>query len=414
MNDREFSKHTVGTAKAAFRIIVAAGLAIAGALSLPGRDASGQTNSSPGPAVTAYLDYRDVGFYCSQLSLQVSRHSAPFRKEPMLSRDNVSRGMLALGGGASNEMAFAWDRHAGRLYLDLNRNLDLTDDPAGVFLKVVGSWPSYYQSFTNVHLPLRTPGGECETLMALNFEGYGGLRCNAAIESFWQGKVTLQGVEWQMGLLPLGLKPPRAWEDGTLLLRPWSRHNEPFRSYDDSLEAFPFSCELFVGNHAYRLQCADEVQGNVPKVRVQFTEEQPSLGEVKITGDSVRRVTLEGGPYMVILDQPGAVVRVPVGRYAPAKVCLKKGDVEACLDARTRAAAGRISVTDSEPAVVAAGGPLTNSVSISRNGRGLMLSYRLVGAGGGYQVSDPYRVHPPEFTVYKGNKKIGSGKFEYG
>jgi hypothetical protein len=414
MNDRKFSKRTVGTAKAAFRVIVTVGLAIAAALPLPGQEASGGTNSAAGPAATAYLDYRDVSFYCSQLNLRVSRRSAPFRKEPTLSRNNVTRGMLQLGGGASNEMAFAWDRNAGKLYLDLNRNLDLTDDPAGVFLKVVGSWPSYYQSFTNVHLPLRTPAGECETLMVLIFYGYGGLRCSATIQSFWQGKVTLQGVEWQMGLLPRGLEPPRAWEDGTLLLRPWSRHNESFSTYDDSLEAFPFSRELFVGNHAYQLQCADEVQGNAPKVRVQFTEQQPRLGELKITGDSVRRVTLEGGDYMVVIDRPAPVVKVPVGNYKRFKVCLKKGDVEAHLDARAQAAAGRISINAGTPAVLTAGGPLTNSVSISRQGRTLMLNYQLVGAAGGYQVSDPYRVHPPEFTVYQGDKKIGSGKFQYG
>jgi hypothetical protein len=326
----------------------------------------------------------------------------------------VSRGMLQLGGGASNEMAFAWDRNAGKLYLDLNRNLDLTDDPAGVFLKVVGSWPSYYQSYTNVHLPLRTPGGECETLMALNFYGYGGLSCTASLQSFWQGKVTLQGEEWQMGLLPLGLEPPRTWEDGTLLLRPWSRHNESFRSYDDSLEAFAFARELFVGNHAYQLQCANEVQGNAPKVRVQFTEQQPRLGELKITGNSVQRAMLEGGDYIVVIDRPASVVKVPVGNYKRFKVCLKKGDVEAELDARAQATAGRITVTDSRPAVLMAGGPLTNSVAISCQGRSLMLSYQLVGAAGGYQVSDPYRVHPPEFTVYQGDRKIGSGEFQYG
>ena len=46
----------------------------------------------------------------------------------------------------------------------------------------------------------------------------------------------------------------------------------------------------------------------------------------------MQRVTLEGGPYLVVLDKPEATVKVPVGRYRPAKVCLKKGDAEAYLD----------------------------------------------------------------------------------
>ena len=68
----------------------------------------------------------------------------------------------------------------------------------------------------------------------------------------------------------------------------------------------------------------------------------------------------------------------------------------------------------SKPAVLTAGGPLTNSVSVSRRGRYLALNYQLVGAGGPYQLVNQDRSHPPEFTVYQGDKKVASGKFEFG
>jgi hypothetical protein len=42
----------------------------------------------------------------------------------------------------------------------------------------------------------------------------------------------------------------------------------------------------------------------------------------------------------------------------------------------------RFSVDDKTPAVLNVGGPLTNSVIVSRHGRDLRLDYRLVGAGG--------------------------------
>ena len=58
-----------------------------------------------------------------------------------------------------------------------------------------------------------------------------------------------------------------------------------------ALEAFPFSQKLFFGNRAYQLQCTNEAQGGAVKVRVQFTEQQPSLGELKIMGGFVQRVT---------------------------------------------------------------------------------------------------------------------------
>jgi hypothetical protein len=49
-----------------------------------------------------------------------------------------------------------------------------------------------------------------------------------------------------------------------------------------------------------------------------------------------------------------------------------------------------------------------------RRGTYLALNYRLTGVGGGYQLVNQDRSHPPEFTVYQGDKKIASGKFEFG
>jgi hypothetical protein len=226
--------------------------------------------------------------------------------------------------------------------------------------------------------------------------------------------VTLQGEEWQVGLVGNPLEQRPSLESGNLLLRPWTDRNKPFSLYSGSLDAMQFSRKLFVGNHAYLLRCSNENQGASSKVRVQFTEQQPSLGELKITGEYVQRVTLEGGPYLVVLDKPQAVVKVPVGSYGQTKVGLKKGDAEAYLDARTQSAAGRITVNETKPAVLAVGGPLTNSVSISRQGKKLSLNYQLAGVGGGYQLVNQDRSHPPEFAVYQGDKKIASGKFEFG
>jgi hypothetical protein len=413
MKELEFSTLKPGIARAALLVAGLLGMALGVVLSIHGQEAAGVTNSESSQVVTAYLDYQEVNYSFINWGLGVNPRPSAFNKEPPLSRSKVARGVLQLGGGGSNEVAFAWDRAAGKLYLDLNRNLDLTDDPAGVFSCRGGSGDSY-QTFTNIHLPFRTPGGNRQALVDLIFSSYGALNCSAAMRSFWQGKVTLQGEEWQVGLLGNSFEPRPSLESGSLLLRPWSDRNKSFSLYSGSLEAFPFSRKLFFGNRAYQLQCTNEVQGDTAKVRVQFTEQRPSLGELKITGDFVRRVTLEGGLYMVVIDKPEAVVRVPVGSYGPSKVCLKKGDAEAHLDGRTQSSAGRITVNDRKPAVLTAGGPLTNSVSVSRRGKNLALNYQLVGAGGAYQMANQDRSHPPEFTIYQGDKKVASGKFEFG
>jgi hypothetical protein len=63
--------------------------------------------------------------------------------------------------------------------------------------------------------------------------------------------------------------------------------------------------------------------------------------------------------------------------------------------------------------VLAAGGPLTNSVALSRQGASLSLSYQLLGADGGrYRLLGPRK--EPEFAIYRADKKVASGKFEFG
>jgi hypothetical protein len=224
----------------------------------------------------------------------------------------------------------------------------------------------------------------------------------------------LQGEDWQAGLLLNPFGRGASTESGNLLLRPWSERNKSFSLYGGSLEAFPFSRNLFFGHVAYRVQCTNEVQGEVARMRMQFTEHQPNLGEVRITGDFIERVTLEGGPYVVVLNKPGAMAKVPVGRYGSAKVWLRKGDAQAYLDERMQAAGKGITVGEKAPALLTAGGPLTNSVTVARRGENLSMDYQLVGAGGVYQMANQDRSHPPEFTVYQGDKKVASGKFAFG
>ena len=136
MNDREFSGLAAGTARAALLVVGVLGLAVGAVMSIHAQEATGGTNSPGGQSVTAYLDYRELNYSIINWGLPVTPRSSAFKKEPVFSGGKVIRGMLQLGGGTSDEMGFAWDRTAGKLYLDLNRNLDLTDDPGrGVFAR---------------------------------------------------------------------------------------------------------------------------------------------------------------------------------------------------------------------------------------------------------------------------------------
>ena len=226
---------------------------------------------------------------------------------------------------------------------------------------------------------------------------------------------SLQGEEWQVGLIENSAHQSASLQASQLLLRRWAERNQGFSSqpYNESSAAFPFSEQLFFGQRAYRLKRVEVAQGDKAGVRLEFLEQRPKLGELKLTGDNIHRVTMQG-PYRVVINQPAGVVKVPTGSYRSSKVWVKKGEVEAYLDDRLRPSAGRMTIDENKPAVLTAGGPLTNSVSITRRGKYLTMNYQSVGARGPYALVNQVRSHPPEFTIYQGDRKVGSGKFEFG
>ncbi len=366
-------------------------------------------------AITALLDYQETDYSVINWGVSLTTQTIPFRKEPAAAPGKIIRGVLNFGGDSSNSIPFVWQRDAGKLYLDLNRNQDLTDDPEGAF-SARGFRPTSYQTFTNVHLLFNTASGRCRVLADINFQDYGSRPgCDLAVRSFWQGKLTLQGRDWQAGLVQNVLNPSGSFENSRLLLRSWEKRNESFSAYNNSPATVPFSRKIFIDGHAYQLDLAARPPDGEARPALQFTEQSVPLGELKITGNFIQRLVLSGGSHLVVLDQPAASVQVPTGSYNQCDILLEQNGAKAFNNSSQSQAGRRISVDDKAPAVLNAGGPLTNSVIASRHGQDLRLDYRLVGAGGEtYQLANQNRSRPPEFAIYKGDKKIASGKFEFG
>jgi hypothetical protein len=380
-----------------------------------GSEATAAGNPQSGQVQTVQLEYGEAGYGLLNESLPVVTRSGPFTKEPAFAGNKVVRGTFQPCGGDSNSIAFVWDRAAGKLYLDLNHNQDLTDDPAGVFSALTAR-TVYYQTFTNVHLLFNTASGRCRMLADITFYNYlSRPSCYLALRSFWQGKVTLQGQDWQAGIIPNASNESNSFESGRLLLRPWEKRNQPFSADDGSLVTVPFSRKLFFDGQAYQLDLAVRPRDGEARPVLQFTEQSAALGELKITGKFIQRLVLSGGSQLVVLDQPAASVKVPTGSYIHPDILLKQNGAEAfCKPGQTQIR-WRFSVDDKTPAVLNVGGPLTNTVIVSRHGQDLRLDYRLVGAGGEtYQLVNQNSSQPPEFAAYKGKRKIASGKFAYG
>jgi hypothetical protein len=140
--------------------------------------------------------------------------------------------------------------------------------------------------------------------------------------------------------------------------------------------------------------------------------QKPAQGELKLEGKYIKQLTLEHREdrNRVKFDQPGEIIKLAAGQYLLREVHLEGG--YDCYIYQTRNE-DWITVDANKPGTLKAGAPLKQMVKAERQGRTLTLNYELLGMGSETYVRDD-RSKPPTFTVYKGDKKIASGTFEYG
>ncbi len=380
--------------------------------------AMGAAGSPSSSATSAALEYQETDYSVNTWTVALGTQTKPFKKEPEGLSGKIIRGTLNLGAGSSNSIPFLWARDARKLYLAL-RGDESFQDSSSMFSTDTAASASY-QTFKHVRLLLNTIFGNCDVQLTLNFYDYGqatGPMCTVEAHSFWQGKLSLQGRDWQAGIVPSALAQAGVLANGWLLLRPWENRNQPFNATDRNLAAVPLSRKIFVDGHAYQLDWSGQPGKGIVRPLLQFTEQSAALGELNITGQFIGRLVLKGGPYLVVLDQPAGIVKIPTGRYNQLDFLLEKSGALAYLLNSGLAQLDRqtISVDDKTPAVLNVGGPLTNSITANRHGQDLVMNYQLLGAGGEvYQMPAQDRSKPPKFAVYSGEKKIASGEFEYG
>jgi hypothetical protein len=397
----------------------------------PGKAAAAAGSPSSLSAASATLEYQETDYSVNTWSVISGAQTKPFKKEPAGLSGKISRGTLNFSAGSSNSIPFLWARDARKLYLDLNGDGDLFQDTSKMFSTDTAA-SANSQTFKHVRLLLHTIFGNCWMQLTLNFYDYGqanGPMCTVEAHSFWQGKLSLQGRDWQAGIVPSALAQAGVLANGWLLLRPWENRNQPFSATDRNLATVPLARKLFMDGHAYQLDWSGEPGKGMVSPVLQFAEQSAALGELTITGQFIGRLVLQGGrnvlaggkntlaneQYVVVLDQPAGTVKIPTGSYNQVEVRLEKNGALAYLDSGPAQNGRQISVNDKTPAVLDVGGPLTNSVTANRHGQDLVMNYQLLGAGGEiYQMPAQDRSKPPKFAVYSGEKKIASGEFEYG
>lgn len=133
------------------------------------------------------------------------------------------------------------------------------------------------------------------------------------------------------------------------------------------------------------------------------------MGELKLEGKFIEQLALQRNDgHTETFNNPEQTVQLPPGEYLLQEVRLRGGYT------RSRSARNeRITIKADQQEVLKVGAPLVPTIKVQRQNRLLRLSYDLLGAGGeAYSTGD--RSKPPTFAVYKGQKQIASGKFQFG
>jgi hypothetical protein len=195
----------------------------------------------PASTQSASLECQELPASTMHCQLRIVPGAAPFRSEPELAGRKVGRGTIQsafrlgpppLQSNNSINVPFLWDYATGRLYLDLRRDGGLANAPLFATTErpavKLRAGMYFYQPFTNINLTFGPGPDSRPRLVDIHLYGFDGqnvLGGNLAWRSFWQGCLTLQGREWQIGLVEdpnhLGTA-----QDGSLVLRPWSDDSE--------------------------------------------------------------------------------------------------------------------------------------------------------------------------------------------
>ncbi len=138
--------------------------------------------------------------------------------------------------------------------------------------------------------------------------------------------------------------------------------------------------------------------------------EQPIMYELKLEGKNIEQLILQSGNQKQSFDQPGKSIMLEPGTYQVSELHLKGGFILFLSQDPTRLEP--IQVGPGDPAILNAGGPLEQRITVQRKNQLLTMDYQLIGAAGeSYRNNNRY---PPTFTIYKGDKEIASGKFQFG
>ncbi|MDH7600151.1 MAG: hypothetical protein QHH07_11045 [Sedimentisphaerales bacterium] len=366
---------------------------------------AGHCLAAEGLTLSARLEF----FGVPSVPIQISPCRRPFAKEPDLKGHNLARFVIPVLAG-TRQLGLLLDQDEERLYVDLNADGDLTNDPNNrirVSSMQVGARGRGYNLY-DLKIPIGRLAGLDEDLvyrfqLMVWFCGRRGYR-QAWLWSAYRVEADVDGKRIILDFFDADLDGHIDTFSPTGTFRSTSYSAGSTRPY-----AIPR--QVFVAGSTYRLDMAD-----FPTVRL-LPYDGP-LGRLTLHQGSVTGVALvDANQTFLWLDPCETTFSVPAGDYQVTFVGLGGGTRDGTRHIPAQGYQGtRVLVREGQDAELRLGTPLRHHVELRRAGRVLLLEYKLVGQGGEvYDLRRLFDTPPrPTFVVYKGQKAIVSEKFEFG
>ncbi|MHC4648678.1 MAG: hypothetical protein ACYTBJ_24745, partial [Planctomycetota bacterium] len=266
------------------------------------------------------LEYVRKGFFLL-IDIKVWVGEVSFEKEPDFGGRQVIRGLIPAGQSKEDYIGYAWDREEGRLYLDLNRNRDLTDDANGVFKSEnVGAWQ--VQVFEDVGFTAETSSVAIQYAATGAFyvdsRGWSSLQMN--VRSGFSGEIELHGRKWHVDFADNMDSKAGAgdyfnvWPAGMEWGMPQQDIAMPLREnvyLDGRLYALGFEFKAGVSSQAV--------------LKMRLREKAGPVGKVNFEGEYVKRLVLENDSTLVPVYEPTKELYLPAGDYSWQGVFLERG-----------------------------------------------------------------------------------------
>lgn len=373
---------------------------------------AGAMFAAAGDEHTFEMQWQKDGFSDS-VSSRLDR-TEPFAKEPDFGQREILRGELSIGPSEKRElMGFAWDKSEGKLYADLNRDGDLTNDPNGV-LETSDSRNGQYcnQNFPTFPVSFSTVQGVYHYRLRAFLQKYAERYKNALfyVDSGYAGTTELYGRRWTFKVVD---KLAGAIGQGNQ----WSVFSAD-NSISNSIRSLPLPMSLFLDGRCYDISFEfKKSEKPSPSLWCTLREKTVPTGKLRVEGKWIQRLVLGDGQILILSEPVEGVATVPAGNFT-VKQCSLNYDPTLPEVSPIRLEEIKVYVPDSNEGVLRIGGPLNSQVRVQRMGKVLKFDYELIGAGGekydAQQVTRYDNSKKPSVAIYKGNMLLATGEFEFG